>query len=295
MAIRHAVASGNWNATTTWNGGTLPTIGDDVYANGFSVTINQSINVAKISTEVCPTTSIGAGIFQSISNISLICNIVGGNSLCLNCNNNNGLNLTIIGNVIAINASAITLIGNAYITQLTGNIYGGLAVGAVGIGTSNSTQINNIIGNVISRTGPAYVSTTSNNDTIVGNIFASSTAVGATNNGGFTVTGNLYNSNGYMALRTQRAFINTNNQIQWLVQNQSSTNIQLYSSDYFVGLPSNSDVRNGVVYGVGGSLTGTLKVPPSSSVAVGVPVDNGVGTAIISIQDMGALLASYIV
>jgi hypothetical protein len=295
MAIRHAVASGNWNATTTWNGGTLPTIGDDVYANGFAVTINQSINVGKISTEVCPSTTIGGGAFNSTANIILTCNIVAGNSVCLICNNNNGLNLRIIGNVIAINATAISLVANAFITQLTGNVYGGLSVGAIGISTSNGPQVNNIIGNLISNVGPAYVSSGTNNDTIVGNVYASSTQVGATNNGGFTITGNLFNSGGYMAIRTQRAFINTNNQIQWLVQNQSSQNIQLYSSDYFVGMPLNSDVRNGVIYGVGGSLTGSLKVPPSGSVAVGVPVDNGFGTAIISVQDMGALLASYIV
>lgn len=293
MAVRYAILTGNWSSITTWNGGTLPAAGDDVYANGFSVTINQNITVSKISTEVCPPTTIGGGGFFSNANFIYTCDIVGGNSLCLTCNNNAGVNLRIIGNVIAKNSTAVALIVNAYITQLTGNVYGGLTTSAVGISTSNGPAINNIVGNVISNVGPAYASTGTNNDTIVGNVYASSTQVGATNNGGFTITGNLFNSGGYMAVRTQRVFINTSNQIQWLVQNQSSTNIQLYSADYFVGSPATSDVRLGVTYGVGSSLTGTLAVPPASSVAVAVPIDNTVGTAIISITDMGALLASY--
>lgn len=293
MAVRYAVATGNWSATTTWDGGTLPTVGDDVYANGFTVTINQSINVTKISTEICPITSVGAGRFDSRPNITLICNIISGTTLCLYCNNNNGRNLTIIGDVIANNASAISLIAAAYITQLTGNVYGGLTSTAYGITTGNDTQVNNIIGNLISNIGIAYRSNGTNNDEIIGNIYASPSSVGASNNGGFIITGNLFNNNGYMAIRTQRAYINTSDQIQWKVQNQSLQDIQLYSADYFVDQPNENDVRSGIFYGVDGSLTGSLIVPPSESVALGVPVDDGVGTAIINITDMGALLASY--
>lgn len=43
MAIRWAVANGNWSNTATWNGGTLPTSADDVFANNFTVTIDQDI------------------------------------------------------------------------------------------------------------------------------------------------------------------------------------------------------------------------------------------------------------
>jgi hypothetical protein len=48
MAVRYAVASGNWSNTATWNGGTLPTSADDVYANGFTVTINGTFTVLSI-------------------------------------------------------------------------------------------------------------------------------------------------------------------------------------------------------------------------------------------------------
>jgi hypothetical protein len=52
MALRYAVATGNWSNTATWNGGTLPGVGDDVHANGFTVTIDQDINVNSISNKV---------------------------------------------------------------------------------------------------------------------------------------------------------------------------------------------------------------------------------------------------
>lgn len=48
MALRYAVASGNWSSTSTWDGGTLPTASDDVFSNGFTVTINGTFTVLSI-------------------------------------------------------------------------------------------------------------------------------------------------------------------------------------------------------------------------------------------------------
>jgi hypothetical protein len=45
MAIRKAVATGNWSATATWDGGIIPGLDDTVYANGFTVTIDQAIDL----------------------------------------------------------------------------------------------------------------------------------------------------------------------------------------------------------------------------------------------------------
>lgn len=59
MAVRYAVATGNWSNTTTWNGGTLPTSADDVYSNNFTVTIDQDINVLTLRNT--STTGVTAG------------------------------------------------------------------------------------------------------------------------------------------------------------------------------------------------------------------------------------------
>jgi hypothetical protein len=45
MALRVAVANGNWSNPATWNGGVIPSDGDIVAANNFTVTIDQNVNV----------------------------------------------------------------------------------------------------------------------------------------------------------------------------------------------------------------------------------------------------------
>ena len=48
MALRYAVATGNWSNTATWDGGTLPTAADDVFSNNFTVTIDGTFTVLSI-------------------------------------------------------------------------------------------------------------------------------------------------------------------------------------------------------------------------------------------------------
>ena len=49
MAIRYAIASGNWSNPAIWDGGVaIPTSADDVYANNFTVTINQDITAVTL-------------------------------------------------------------------------------------------------------------------------------------------------------------------------------------------------------------------------------------------------------
>jgi hypothetical protein len=45
MAVIKAAANGNWSATGTWTGGVVPSLNDTVYANGFTVSLDQSIDV----------------------------------------------------------------------------------------------------------------------------------------------------------------------------------------------------------------------------------------------------------
>lgn len=50
MATRWAVASGNKSNAAIWNGGTKPGAGDDVYADGYTVTIDEDMTVNSIRT-----------------------------------------------------------------------------------------------------------------------------------------------------------------------------------------------------------------------------------------------------
>jgi hypothetical protein len=64
VAERYAVAAGNWSNTATWNGGTLPGSGDDVFANNYAVTIDQDVTVLTLSTRA-GTTAVAGGSFTT--------------------------------------------------------------------------------------------------------------------------------------------------------------------------------------------------------------------------------------
>lgn len=52
MAVRWAITGGSWSNITTWNDGAtlgIPTVGDDVYANTFTVNVDQNIDVNSLN------------------------------------------------------------------------------------------------------------------------------------------------------------------------------------------------------------------------------------------------------
>lgn len=61
MANILANANGNWSSTATWIGGVVPTVGDNVYANTRTVTIDVNINVDKLSTQAENGATAGGG------------------------------------------------------------------------------------------------------------------------------------------------------------------------------------------------------------------------------------------
>jgi hypothetical protein len=63
--------------------------------------------------------------------------------------------------------------------------------------------------------------------------------------------------------------------------NGTGTYVDMFTADNSLGQASPSDVRSGTVY-ANGNLTGTCAVPAAGSVALGVPVDAGFGTAVLT-------------
>jgi hypothetical protein len=52
MAVRWAITGGTWSSTSTWNDGAtlgIPTVGDDVYSNGFTVLVNTGFTVNSLN------------------------------------------------------------------------------------------------------------------------------------------------------------------------------------------------------------------------------------------------------
>ena len=49
MAVRWAITGGSWSNTTIWSGGTLPTSADDVYTNGFTISVDTNIDIISLN------------------------------------------------------------------------------------------------------------------------------------------------------------------------------------------------------------------------------------------------------
>jgi hypothetical protein len=208
-------------------------------------------------------------------------------------------NITINGNLIPSGVGYCVGRTSAVNITVNGDVYGAVASTGAGILVSSvSGGTITVNGNVFG--GNAYginmVQSVSATVIINGNV----TAAGAPGIGCniFTllpcrVSGNLINSNAVNAAwHSNLQLIGTTQYLQ--AKDATLNNKFLYSPGTVLGNPPTTDVRDGVSY-AGGALTGTLKVPPAEAVSVGVPVDNTTGTAMISIQDMGALLSSYVV
>lgn len=198
MAERWAVASGNWSATGTWNGGTLPGAGDDVHANGYTVTINQDITVASLRTTAGSTPVAGGGFSMSTA-YTINGNLIGGTTQVLALAASTGT-VTINGNVTAgggANAHGINRSGVATLV-INGDVTGGTNAGA-GLYTAVSGSVT-VTGNVTG--GPVAAATygisgATGTLTVVGNVTGGSAGscyginvgAGSTNDIAGTVTG----------------------------------------------------------------------------------------------------------
>lgn len=310
MAVRYAVVNGNWSAVGTWDGGaSLPDVGDDVYANGYTITMNITpITVTKLSTEVCPITSVGGGRFEgSATANTIIGNIVAGSTICVYFTASTGF---VIGNVYggsSINAYGIRCQNYGGVT-VTGNIYGGSAANAHGIYTYYGYDIT-IVGNVeggsvsTARGIEGKLATGGKILSITGVVEGKTANAVSIDNSGWEIriVGTLKSNTGlaiYGSAPSDRLLQITGNLISsansipfvgyynvkltadsssvFKMYDTDGTEVYYYTSDAF-NPPAESDVREGVEYG-SGFYEGTLIVPPPESVVKGVPVDNTVGT-----------------
>jgi hypothetical protein len=313
MAIRFAVANGNWSSTATWNGGTLPTSADDVYANNFTVTINQNVTVLSLNTTAASgvnnggTFSFAAGTFTVVADT-----IQAGSAVCLN-----------IGGAVI---GTYTITANTINSGISPNLGAGIQ-----LNSGNATVIINGNINAYQTTGldaPACVSCTIN-----GNVSSIVAGAGITHRGAGTITingfcqgglvNNAYvnNSGSAFSIAIINKAISINNGTSAVANNGPLPSITVKeieqgifgqvpiggyirlstaSGAFYKGVttgtstrtlsdpadiagqvPAQTDVRFGVTY-QSGSKTGSAYIPAAASVGFGVPVDNTVGTAALT-------------
>lgn len=372
MANRWAVASGTWTSAAMWNGGTVPTSADVVYANNFTVTIASTVTVQALRNDALPTSAAAGGTFRLINNANVTCTNANGivqGTVATSCISASGLTAgqtatlsasitstlaTAAANTPTINhssAGTLRLIGNYAPTdyhnngvvisnsgggllEITGNVTGPSGTTGQPIATVSHTGVagtTKITGTV---TGGATQSTRRGATCSAGTLLVVGTVVGgstqATNTGventsgagagiihidGTCQGGPNAPAVGYGASVNQitRAtgpfLVSTNGQVMAMAASawkfhftQAPTYMQvptvnpttnavvwknLYTADNMPsgGYPVAGNVRSGTVYGSTSEFTGTLAVPAAGSVALGVAVDNTVGTAVLTQAD----------
>jgi hypothetical protein len=214
MAIKWPLANGNWSNAANWNDGTLPDVGDDVHADGKTVTIDQDITVLSIRTTQRSGGTIG-GLFQITQSgeTILFCDITAGGSACLLINNV-GAQVSITGNIIAGtsgNPNGITcqlcnllnitgtitggsfsnsygiIISTPAIVNIIGNVNGGNATNNRGVLINNNSTIVNITGNV--NGGTSTATSTGINIGLAGTVNLNGNCIGGLTSSGVSMAG----------------------------------------------------------------------------------------------------------
>ena len=174
MADRWAVAAGNWSNTATWDGGTLPGAGDDVFADGRAVTIDQNITVLSIRTTQRSGGTAGGTFTAAAGTLVFTCDVISGTTDCLIFSAASS-NYTLNGNVTggaSTNADGVRIGASSSTTvTINGNVTGGSAATAHGVNQTASTIVA-INGNVTGGTNSTArgVAQSAGTSTITGNI-----------------------------------------------------------------------------------------------------------------------------
>lgn len=309
----YALANGNWSNDANWSLGHRPTTGEDGYANGKTVTIDVTATCDLVTTAAGAVAVAGGG-FTLSSGITLTAAVTAGTTACVTP----GASSVIVGAVTAGgSASAYGVYSASTVTvTITGAVTGGSGGNASGVG-NNSTGTITITGAVTGGSVASAYGANNNSTgtiTIIGAATGGSAGAGANNAAGGTLTATTAVGNGFgygstglsstVGVAASQASITKVNHIEYGSLGQSPTSgpvfldpddstCQMRESDLTTRTlvdaadlapteyPNVSDVRSGTVYG-SGTFTGTCNVPAAGSVALGVPVDATVGSAVIT-------------
>lgn len=315
------VAGNFSNAAIWDGGASIPSSGDYVYANGFIVVLDTDVNIGSgtLSTEVCPTTGIGGGNFDFVANRIVIGNVMAGASDCLHSTANSSTTSTlyVVGNVDGVSPSACGISqGVSSVKTNTVEIVGNISKYAVRfVRQSNSSRVSlTLTGNADSTGGYCLVTSTGSstianvvvniNGIVTGNAYefadpASSTTAGLGQLGTYTITGGIVaetalkviycataivtgyieNFGGILAVDASTSFQFT--PTYYKIQDANGNDVILYPSTTLENPPDESDVRDGVIYGIGDAYEGTLSVgaTPAEFVAALVASDLGLRMA----------------
>jgi hypothetical protein len=264
MAIRLAIASGNWTDPATWTGGVIPGAGDVAVANGKIVTINASVTCDEVRNDTTGSATAG-GYFALPDGITLTADVYAGGvspATAQSCVYYAGTaSAAVIGDAYggSVGSSRAVRNGGSGVLTITGNMLGGSNASAQGLSTAaglnNTTIINgNVTGGTVGQginhlgTGTLII-----NGTAIGNGYGPgstglSAAPGANNasTGTLLVRATQQGARGMPAISGPFQYIDAAHASEKVRATSGLTEITLRAVDAVV--PVTSDVRAGVSY-----------------------------------------------
>lgn len=310
MAVKWAVADGNWSAGATWNDGVVPTIDDYVYLDGHTITVDTSFSIGNgtISNGTNPQTSLSGGALGFSGNYIITANFDCHTGMVSASSSGSR---TFVGNITTYNGASFFThtTNNTLVINITGNISANSgiffqrsasATASVDIFVNGNLSMNNcsLISNRYNGTKNLTINGNASingggittNDTIfldsfvlngnLSNIYGRT--VKATT---LTITGNIeYASNtGGMGVFANTLNIGNSATFTWKDVTEPRTNPFIILTDAEMNnhqqYPPENEVKEGTEY-VWGEKVGTYQQPPESVVLDGYIYDNGekVGT-----------------
>ncbi len=263
---------------------------------GSSATVAASVTNASNTANSCTITHSAAGTLALIGNFATTG--AASNVATLRSSGSGTLNLT--GTIAGPSAGlgspvCFSITGNGTV-NIAGDITGGSLSNAPGLSITGTGANITVTGSVTGNSGPGIVNNAAATLTVNGACRSSATqpaiALGSASqitqlSGPFllSASGNI-NPVQAASWRWAPTLMPT---FMEVAQSNGSTKRNLYTADNMPtgGYPVAANVRQSTVYGPSNEFTGTLTVPAASSVAAGVPVDNSVGTAVLTLGSLG--------
>jgi hypothetical protein len=285
----YTAASGNWSTAANWNGGTLPTSSDDVFADGKAVVIDQNVTVLSIRTTQRSGGTVGGTFTISAAGITVNCtssgivsgtangallitattgtttlnsNLTGGTaSNTRACTLSGATTLVINGNLLGVDNSGLALLVTSTSTlNITGNITGGIS-NSHGVSITAGATLN-VTGNVTGGTGSGagIINTTvAATINITGNVTAQvSAGISSSIASVVTVQGIVTSSNTIAAVSLSSTSVSLTFSGQAINNNNVmaiySQVLRLYTSDTVQWTFQNNTSGNKILYSAGVAL-----------------------------------------
>lgn len=298
MANRWAVANGNWSATATWNGGTLPTAADDVFANNFTVTVDQNVTALSLRTEAAAGINAGGG-FTLAGSFNITADLYAGTSSCVTFSANSPNVTAITGNLFGgtssgNNTRAFNHTGTGTSTingNLTGSTSTGGAVGKVAarIAASGSMFINGNITGGGGTSSNAGLLVEAGSVEVTGNASATTAVAITTTGGSLNITGNLNCSTlaGAVVISAASSNVTINGNQTFPNLGQGAILSAATSGNYVI---NGSLTHNGTLSSVSQSvvsLTGTSNLTVNGALTNNV--SGNTGNTVLSSSSIGAV------